>query len=83
MTETDKKLRATFCRKVYRHKLGPKFWRKDSFYFDGTYFVCKKNPLDQALASEARERRMRSERLTVVCTTKEKKEGNQQAHSME
>ena len=80
MTETDKKLRVAFCRKIYRHKLGLEFWRSgSSFYFDGTGFVYKKNPLDQALAPGA-EWRMRSEGLTVGCTVKGKKEGNQQAH---
>ena len=82
MTETDKKLRVAFCRKIYRHKLGLEFWRSgSSFYFDGTGFVYKKNPLDQAFVPGA-EWRMRSEGLTVGCTVKGKKEGNQQAHFM-
>ena len=56
MTETDKKLRVIFCRKIYCHKLGLEFWRSGiSFYFDGTGFVYKKNPLDQAPPPRGRE----------------------------
>ena len=74
MTENDKKFRVTFCRKIYRHKLGLKFWKSGiNFYFGRTGFVYKKNPFDQALAAGAREWRMRSEGLTVGCTAKEKK----------
>ena len=83
MTETDKKLRVGLCRKIYRHKLGVEFWRSGiSFYFDGTGFSYKKNPLDQALAPGARGWRMRSEELTVGCTATGNKERNQQAHFM-
>ena len=83
ITETDKKLRVTLYRKIYRHKLELEFWRSGiSFYFDGTGSVYKKNPLDQALAPGAREWRMKSEGLTMSCAVKGKKEGNQQAHFM-
>ena len=53
---------------------------RTSFYFDGTGFIYKKNPLDQAHALGATEWRMRPEGLTVGCTAREKKEGNQQVH---
>ena len=53
-----------------------------SFYFDGTGFIYKKNPLDQARALGATEGRMRPEGLTAGCTARGKKEGNQQAHFM-
>ena len=83
MSETDKKLRIIFCRKIYRHRLGLEFWRSDiSFYFDETGFVYKKNYLEQALALETREWRMKSEGFTVNFTAKGKKEINQQAHFM-
>ena len=75
--ETDKKLRVNFCRKICRYKLGLEFWRSgNGFDFDGTGFVYRKNPLDEALAPGAREWKMRSEGLTVGCTAKGKKEGN-------
>ena len=56
MTETGKKLRVAFCRKIYRHKLGLEFRRSGvSFHFDGTGFIYKKNPLEQAVAPGAKE----------------------------
>ena len=77
MTETDKKLRVDSWRKIYQCKLGLGFWSSDiSFYFDGTGFLYKRNPLEQDLAPGAREWRMRSEGLTVGCTAKGKKETN-------
>ena len=67
MTETDKKLRVALCRKIYRHKLGVKFWRSGiSFYFDGTGFIYKKNPFDPDLGSGTRDCKMRSEGLQWV-----------------
>ena len=73
MTETDKKFRVAFCAKFYQHKLGAKFWTSGiRFYFDGTGLVYKKNPLDQELAPEAGEQRMRSEKINSGLYSKRK-----------
>lgn len=51
----DLKLRRNFYRKVTRKRLGPEFWRHGiSLYLDGTVFVYKNNPMDQATAPTAR-----------------------------
>ena len=56
MTENDLRLRMKFCRNIKSNNLGINFWRDGiSFYFDGTGFIYKKNPMDQATAPNARE----------------------------
>ena len=74
MTETDKKLRVAFAGRFTIHKLRLEFWRSG--------IIVQKNPLDQALAPGAREWRMRAEQLTIGCTARGKKEGNQQVNFM-
>lgn len=74
LTETDKKMRARFAKKVLK-KLKEEFWTEGiSFYFDGVGFVHKMNPHNEARCSGARNWRKAGEGL--VCTSKGKKEGS-------
>ena len=66
--------RLRFARRVKR--LSPSFWKRySSFYFDGTSFVHKTNPYDQARAVKSLAWRTRNERLALYCTSKGKKAG--------
>lgn len=49
--------------------------RQVGFYLDGTSFVYKRNPLDQARAPKARIWRRRGEGITTGCIAKGRKEG--------
>ena len=52
------------------------FWERSiSFYFDGTSFVHKTNPFDQAPATQSMDWRRMSEGLALNCTTKRKQAG--------
>ena len=58
------KLRRNFCR-----RLGLEFWRHGiNLYLDGTGFVYKKNPMDQATAPTTRKWRWINVGLQIVCT---------------
>ena len=83
LSEKDRKLRRKFCRKIRRLRLGLDFWRRGiSCYFDGTGFVYKSNPMDQATAPQAREWRRKNEGLRPGCTARGRKEGVRQARFM-
>lgn len=77
ITRKDMLQRLRFAHKV--KKICPAtFWKKDiSFYFDGTSFVHKSNPYDQARSVKSRAWRKRSEGLEINCTSKGKKAGVQ------
>jgi len=83
LTRADLKKRLKFCRKIKKDGYDLQFWRhKISFYFDGTGFVYKQNPKDQAFAPTTREWRKPNEGLSFGCTSKGKKEGSRQAKFM-
>ena len=76
MTETDLKKRVAFAR-IMKSSYPNTFWTEDvSFYLDGTSFVFKSNPCDQARCSKSKAWRKRSEGLSPLCTAKGKKEGS-------
>ena len=77
VTRKDMFKRLRFARRVRRYC--PKsFWKKFiSFYFDGTSFVHKTNPFDQARSVKSRAWRLKSEGLELNCTSKGKKAGVQ------
>ena len=80
----DLKLRRKFCRKITHRRLGPEFWRHGiRLYLDGTGFVYKKNPMDQANAPTGREWRRINEGLQIGCTTRGSKVGVRQARFIE
>ena len=69
-----------FCRRFKKLRC-PLFWKEHiSFYLDGTGFVYKTKPFDQAKAPSVREWRKKSEGLKI--TTKGKKEGCRNANFM-
>jgi len=75
LTPKDLRRRLKFARKCRRH-LREDFWQKHiSFYFDGTSFVHKTNPFDQARAPKSRAWRKAGEGLDLFCTCKGKKAG--------
>lgn len=56
-----------------------RLWQEGiSFYFDGTGFVWKRNPLSMAVAPKSKAWRKRNEGLSFGCTAKGKKEGSTQ-----
>ena len=64
-------------------KLGLEFWTKDiSFYLFTTGFKYKRNPMDQAHATTAREWRLVNEGTELGCTSIGKKERTTQAKFM-
>ena len=74
MTDTIKRLE--FYKKIKNDGCTGVFWRNSiSFYLDGTEFIYKQDPKDQATAPKAREWRKRCEGLSLFCTTKGKKKG--------
>lgn len=76
LTRKDTYKRLKFARIIKR--LSNDFWKKFiSFYFDGTSFVHKTNPYDQARAVKSRAWRRKSEGLALHCTSKGKKAGVQ------
>ena len=75
ITRKDLKDRVAFATAVL-HERPTNFWTDQvAFYLDGTGFVFKTNPLDQARAPRARVWRKPSEGLCFGCTAKGKKEG--------
>ncbi len=75
LTRRDVSRRYRFACKI-RRMLHGNFWEKGiSFYFDGTSFVHKTNPLDQARATKSMAWRKRGEGLALNCTSKGKKAG--------
>ena len=75
MSTADLKARLKFARKA-KYSLPQDIWTDGiSFYLDGTSFVHKTNPCDQACSTKAMAWRKRSEGLSVQCTCKGKKEG--------
>ena len=75
MTRKDVVRRYRFACKI-RRLLPMNFWERGiSFYFDGTLFVHKTNPFDQARATQSMAWRRKSEGLALNCTTKGKKAG--------
>lgn len=74
MSKSDLKWRLKFARAMV--KKDDDFWKRDiCFYLDGTSWVFKTNPCDQANSSHARIWRKRSEGLKMGCTSKGKKAG--------
>ena len=75
LTRKDAYKRLKFARQMKR--LSPSFWKcYISFYFDGTSFVHKTNPYDQAWAVDSLAWRTRNEGL-AYCTSKGKKAGTE------
>jgi transposase len=76
MSRKDIKDRLNFARKV-KKTLPADFWTSGiSFYLDGTSFVHKTNPNDQAKSQKSMVWRKRSEGLNPNCTSKGKKAGS-------
>ena len=74
LTRKDTCKRLNFARRMKR--LRPSFWICCiSFYFEGTSFVHKTNPYDQARAVKSLTWRTRNEWLALYCTSKGKKAG--------
>lgn len=60
-----------------------RLWKQGiCFYLDGTGFVYKTNPFDQATSPKAREWRLPGEALNRECTSKGAKEGKKQCRFM-
>ena len=75
MTRRDLTRRYRFACKIKR-LLPNNFWKEGiSFYFDGTSFVHKTNPFDQARATKSMAWRKRGEGLALNCTSKGRKAG--------
>jgi len=75
LTPKDKRRRLKFARKM-KKLAAENFWRKQiSFYFDGTSFVHKTNPFNQARSPKTRVWRQCGEGLDINCTSKGKKAG--------
>lgn len=75
MSRADHKKRVAFARKMIRDH-DETFWENDlSFYLDGTSWVFKTNPCDQAATSHAKVWRKENEGLNFGCTSKGKKAG--------
>ena len=76
LTRKDAYKRLKFARRIKR--LSPSFWKRCIiFYFDGTSFVHKANPYDQARAVKSLGWRTRNEGLALHCTSRGKKAGIQ------
>ena len=75
LTQKDLARRNRFAHKI-RKLLPHNFWESGiSFYLDGTSFVHKTNPFDQARATKSMAWRKRGEGLSLNCTSKGKKAG--------
>ena len=85
LTAEDVKARLKWARKIRRTwpDGSEKLWKEGiCFYLDGTGFVYKSNPFDQASSPKAREWRRPDEALSRECTAKGSKEGNKQIKFM-
>ena len=83
LSKKDIKRRLAYCKEKIKENIGQDFWSYGvSFYLDGTGFVYKQNPMNQAFAPKAREWRKSNEGLSYGCTAKGKKEGAKQAKFM-
>ena len=72
LTCKDAYKRLKFARQM--NCLSPSFWKRCiSFYFDGTSFVHKTNPYDQAQAVKSLTWKTRNGGLALYCTSKGKK----------
>ena len=81
MQRGDKAKRLAFARDIRKQFPGGSgaLWKEGiSFYFDGTGFVYKKNPLSMAVAPKSKAWRRENEGLSFGCTAKGKKEGTNQ-----
>ena len=75
LKKKDCQLRMKFARKNLRD-LPKDFWEKDiGMYVDGTSFVYKSNPHDQATAPRSMAWRKKKEGLDIHCTAKGEKSG--------
>ena len=75
LRKSDLKKRLSFARSC-KVKYPQNFWTEHvSFFLDGTGFVHKTNPCEQAHAPKARTWRKKSEGLALGCTSKGRKEG--------
>lgn len=75
LTKKDLTNRRIFARKMLKDYPEDVWTKQIAFYFDGTGFAYKRNPMDQALAPRARIWRKRSEGLNFRCTAKGRKTG--------
>ena len=83
LSKSDIAKRLRYCKDKIKNKIGQEFWSYGvSLYLDSAGFVYKTNPMDQALAPQAKEWRRTIEGLSYGCTKKGKKEGSTQAKFM-
>lgn len=75
LTKADFASRVAFAKRVRQQYARDLFTHQIAFYLDGTSFVFKTNPLDQACAPRGRVWRKRSEGLALGCTAKGSKVG--------
>lgn len=76
MTKADLKVRLKFAKDIIKNENNETLWKeKICFYLDGTSWVFKTNPCDQARHAETRVWRKPSEGLSLGCTSKGKKVG--------
>ena len=77
LTEKDLKNRVRFAKDLKKSKLTSiEFWTKRiAFYFDGTGFIHKTHPADQATAPRGKIWRQKGEGLAPGCTAKGSKAG--------
>ena len=76
MSRKDLKKRLKFAKDIINNRNNETFWMDElSFYLDGTTWIFKTNPCDQANNSNARVWRKPSEGLKFGCTAKGKKVG--------
>ena len=76
MSKADLKRRTKFARKMIKDQ-SENVWKKDiCFYLDGSSFIHKTNPADQARAPMAKVWRKKNEGLKRGCTAKGKKAGS-------
>lgn len=75
MSWTDRRKRVAFARYVQRLYPDDLWTNVIAFYLDGTGFVYKRNPLDQARAPKGRIWRKKCEGLEPGCTAKGSKAG--------
>lgn len=76
MSRDDLKKRKKFARNMTKNYDNELFWKNElSFYLDGTSWVFKTNPFDQASTCQAKVWRKESEGLNFGCTSKGKKAG--------